>query len=122
MLEPPSIDHLPDITRCAASATASAISEPSLVALDIMLLAACRRGVGGIEAGVADRAARLRAGADRRCRSGEAGGEHFLAHRGLGELVDVSFDLEDELEDELCVRILPSLHLPRVAQKDTSTP
>lgn len=32
--------HLPDITRCAASATASAISEPSLVALDIMLLAA----------------------------------------------------------------------------------
>jgi len=33
--------HLPDITRCAASATASAISEPSLVALDIMLLAAC---------------------------------------------------------------------------------
>jgi hypothetical protein len=32
--------QLPDITRCAASATASAISEPSLVALDIMLLAA----------------------------------------------------------------------------------
>jgi hypothetical protein len=32
--------HLPDITRCAASATASAISEPSRVALDIMLLAA----------------------------------------------------------------------------------
>ena len=33
--------HLPDMTRCAASATASAISEPSLVALDITLLAAC---------------------------------------------------------------------------------
>jgi hypothetical protein len=33
--------HFPDMTRCAASATASAISEPSLVALDIMLLAAC---------------------------------------------------------------------------------
>ena len=32
--------HLPDITRCAASATASAISEPNLVALDIMLDAA----------------------------------------------------------------------------------
>jgi hypothetical protein len=32
--------HLPDITRCAASATASAISEPSLVALAIMLVAA----------------------------------------------------------------------------------
>jgi hypothetical protein len=32
--------HLPDMTRCAASATASAISEPSFVALDIMLLAA----------------------------------------------------------------------------------
>ena len=36
----PSIVHLPDITRCAASATASAISEPSLVALAIMLVAA----------------------------------------------------------------------------------
>lgn len=35
-----SIVHLPDITRCAASATASAISEPSLVALAITLLAA----------------------------------------------------------------------------------
>jgi hypothetical protein len=37
----PSIVHLPDITRCAASATASAISEPSLVALATTLLAAC---------------------------------------------------------------------------------
>jgi hypothetical protein len=35
-----SIDHLPDITRWAASATASAISEPSLVALATTLLAA----------------------------------------------------------------------------------
>ena len=32
--------HLPDITRCAASATASAMMLPSLVALDIMLVAA----------------------------------------------------------------------------------
>ena len=32
--------HLPDITRCAASATASAIREPNLVALATMLLAA----------------------------------------------------------------------------------
>ena len=32
--------HLPDMTRCAASATASAISEPSLVALAMTLLAA----------------------------------------------------------------------------------
>jgi hypothetical protein len=37
----PSIDHLPDITRCAASATASAMIEPSLVALDMTLVAAC---------------------------------------------------------------------------------
>jgi len=37
----PCRSHFPDITRCAASATASAISEPSLVALDIMLVAAC---------------------------------------------------------------------------------
>jgi hypothetical protein len=41
-LEPPpsASVHLPAITRCAASATASAISEPNLVALAIMLLAA----------------------------------------------------------------------------------
>jgi hypothetical protein len=36
-----STDHLPDMTRCAASATASAISEPSFVALAATLLAAC---------------------------------------------------------------------------------
>ena len=40
-LAEPSMLHLPDITRCAASATASAIREPSLVALDMTLLAAC---------------------------------------------------------------------------------
>lgn len=37
----PSIDHLPVMTRCAASATASAIREPSLVALAITFVAAC---------------------------------------------------------------------------------
>ncbi len=34
-------DHFPDITRCAASATASAMIEPNFVALETMLLAAC---------------------------------------------------------------------------------
>jgi hypothetical protein len=38
---PSSPVHLPDNTRCAASATASAMIEPSLVALDIMFVAAC---------------------------------------------------------------------------------
>jgi hypothetical protein len=40
LLLEPSIENFPDMTRCAASATASAISEPSLVALDITDLAA----------------------------------------------------------------------------------
>ena len=46
-LEPPELepssssDHLPDITRCAASATASAINAPSLLALDMTFDAAC---------------------------------------------------------------------------------
>jgi hypothetical protein len=40
LLESSSADHLPDITRCAASATASAMSEPSLVALETTLVAA----------------------------------------------------------------------------------
>jgi hypothetical protein len=35
-----SIDHLPDMTRCAASATASAIIDPNFVALETTLLAA----------------------------------------------------------------------------------
>jgi hypothetical protein len=38
--EPSLALHLPDITRCAASATASAIIDPSLVALDITFVAA----------------------------------------------------------------------------------
>lgn len=38
---PSSSDHLPANTRCAASATASAINAPSLLALDITLVAAC---------------------------------------------------------------------------------
>jgi hypothetical protein len=38
--EPSSPPHLPDITRCAASATASAMIEPRRVALETMLLAA----------------------------------------------------------------------------------
>jgi hypothetical protein len=37
----PSIDHLPDMTRCAASATASAMSAPSFVALEAIAFAAC---------------------------------------------------------------------------------
>lgn len=36
----PSIVHLPDMTRCAASATASAMIDPSLVALDMTFVAA----------------------------------------------------------------------------------
>jgi hypothetical protein len=40
VLASPSTDHLPDMTRCAASATASAMMDPSLVALDTTLLAA----------------------------------------------------------------------------------
>jgi hypothetical protein len=39
--EESSVPHLPVITRWAASATASAMMLPSLVALDIMLVAAC---------------------------------------------------------------------------------
>jgi len=39
--EASSVPHLPVITRCAASATASAMMLPSFVALDIMLVAAC---------------------------------------------------------------------------------
>jgi hypothetical protein len=40
-LPPSSPDHFPDITRCAASATASAINAPSLLALAMTLVAAC---------------------------------------------------------------------------------
>ena len=51
---------------------------------------ACRRAgaVGGVHPGVLDRLAGLGAGADRGRRRGESRGQHFLAHRRLGELVD----------------------------------
>lgn len=41
LLTSPSRLHFPDMTRCAASATASAMIDPSLVALETTLVAAC---------------------------------------------------------------------------------
>ena len=111
--------HLPDITRCAASATASAMIEPSLVALDIMLLAACEAVSAASRPASRICAARLRAGADcRRC-GGKTGSEHFLAHRGLGQLVHrvvVELD-EDDFGRTFSSRILPSLYLPASRRK-----
>ncbi len=49
------------------------------------------RAVGGIEAGVADRLARLGACGDRCGRGGQAGCQHLTAHRRLGDLVHGGF-------------------------------
>ena len=63
------------------------MSEPNLVALAIMLLAAC--DAVSAASSPASRILRRAAGlALIAAAGGEAGGEHFLAHRRLGELVD----------------------------------
>jgi hypothetical protein len=81
---------LPDKTRWAASATASAISEPSLEALVIICVAAWL---------ALSAASRPRRGlpcapwaGSNRCRGGgQTRRQHFTAHRRLGDLVEVYF-------------------------------
>jgi hypothetical protein len=98
--EPSSPAHLPDITRCAASATASAISDPNFVALAIMLLAACEavsaasrpasrilRRADGLALIAAAAAARPAASIS-------------LLMAALANLSTVPFELDEEREDD----------------------
>ena len=106
-LAEPSKFHLPDITRCAASATASAMIEPSLVALETMLLAACDAvsAASSPASRIFLRAAGLAAIAAAAAVNPAASISLLIA--ALASLSIVSFDLErddDELEfapDEL---------------------
>ena len=114
----PSTLHLPVITRCAASATASAISEPSLVALAITLLAAwdAVSAASRPASRIARRAFGLALIAAAAAASPAASISLLIA--ALASLSTVSLLFEEEPE-ELLRAGLAMLHLLR-SRKDTS--
>jgi hypothetical protein len=97
-----SVVNWQDITRCAASATASAMIDPSLVALDIILLAACEAvsAASSPASRILRRAAGLALIAAAAAASPAA--SISLLSAALASLSTVLFlDLEVELEDDL---------------------
>ena len=99
----PSIVHLPDITRWAASATASAMIEPSFVALDIMLVAAA--DAVSAASSPASRILRRAAGLALIAAAAAArpAASISLLIAALASFSTVSFDREEEPEDVLLV-------------------
>lgn len=98
----PSAVNLPDITRCAASATASAMIDPSLVALATILVAACEAvsAASSPASRILRRAAGLALIAAAAAASPAA--SISLLSAALASLSTVLFlDLEVELEDDL---------------------
>jgi hypothetical protein len=122
-----SLDHLPLMTRCAASATASAMIEPSLVALDSMLPAA-RSAVSAASrpaSRIFFRAAGLALIAAAAAASPAASISLLIA--ALASLSTVSLpDLLDELDEvdreEFLLGCFATCLLPRFAEKDTCKP
>lgn len=115
----PSTVHLPLITRCAASATASAISEPSLVALATTLLAAwdAVSAASRPASRMARRAFGLALIAAAAAASPAASISLLIA--ALASLSTVSLLLFEEEPEELLRAGLAMLHLLR-SRKDTS--
>ena len=97
----PSIVHLPDMTRCAASATASAMIEPSFVALDIMVVAAVEAvsAASSPASRILRRAAGLALIAAAAAASPAASISLLIA--ALASLSTVSFDREEEEPEEV---------------------
>ena len=94
--------HLPDITRCAASATASAMIEPNLVALETMFVAAWEAvsAASSPASRILRRTAGLALIAAAAAASPAASISLLIA--ALASLSTVAFlDLEVELEDDL---------------------
>jgi hypothetical protein len=116
----PSIDHLPDMTRCAASATASAINEPSLVALAIMLLAALDAvsAASSPASRIARRALGLALIAAAAAARPAASISLLIAALAILSTVSLPDDFDDEREAGLRVD-LAMIH-PSVCGKDTS--
>ena len=85
---PPSSAHLPDSTRCAASATASAITEPNFEALVIIWVAAwlALSAASSPASRIALRALGLAAIAA--AAAVKPGRKHLAAHRRFGDLVE----------------------------------
>jgi hypothetical protein len=108
----PSKLHLPDITRCAASATASAIIDPSLVALETTLVAAWEAvsAASRPASRILRRAAGLALIAAAAAASPAASISLLIA--ALASLSTVSFDREDDDLEELFFEDLAIASLP----------
>ncbi|HEY1143558.1 MAG TPA: hypothetical protein VGE68_05945 [Sphingomicrobium sp.] len=117
---PSSAVHLPDITRCAASATASAINEPSLVALAIILVAACDAvsAASRPASRIARRALGLALIAAAAAANPAASISLLIA--ALASLSTVS--LPEVFFEVVFVEDFATLHLPPFGQKDTLAP
>jgi hypothetical protein len=120
-LEVPSIVHLPVITRCAASATASAMSEPSLVALAMTLVAAwlAVSAASSPASRIARRAFGLALIAAAAAAKPAASISLLIA--ALASLSTVSLD-EEELEEPLRADLAIASISLRFVGKDTSSP
>jgi hypothetical protein len=96
-----SSDHLPDSTRCAASATASAISEPRRVALETADVAACDAvsAASSPASRILRRAAGLAAIAAAAALRPAASISRLIAALAILSIV-LSFDFERELDED----------------------
>jgi len=115
LLADPSKFHLPDITRCAASATASAMIEPSLVALDIMLVAAAEAvsAASSPASRIFFRAAGLAAIAAAAAVRPAASISLLIAALASLSIVSFDFDRDDDVEPVLEPAELEREELPR---------
>jgi len=103
-----SSDHLPDMTRCAASATASAISDPSRPALEtIVLAAACAVSAASRPASrILRRAAGLALMAAAAAANPAASISRLIA--AFASLSSVSSEPDDFFLSDFAIAILPS--------------
>jgi hypothetical protein len=119
VLASPSKLHLPDMTRWAASATASAMIEPSLVALDMTFVAAAEAvsAASRPASRILRRAAGLALIAAAAAASPAASISLLIA--ALASLSIVSLDRDEEPEELFLVVDLAIASTPSVWRKDT---
>lgn len=112
--------HLPDITRSAASATASAINEPNLLALDMAVVAACDAASAASRPAsrIARRALGLALIAAAAAASPAASISRLIAALAILSTVDFP-ELEDDFDELFLVDFAMQTSLS-VGKKDTS--
>lgn len=125
LLSPSSPAHLPESTRCAASATASAINEPRRVALDMALVAAldAASAASSPASRILRRAAGLALIAAAVAASPAASISRLIATLAILSSVSLSLELvepPDELFEDVFFVDFAIASLPVSCRKDTS--